>query len=383
MTSSASRFASMPEAAQWAFLAALSGACAALLHLAGLPAAFFLGPMAAGVIMGVNGARVRVPRIPYIGAQAIMGAFIASAITPSILHTFFLEWPIILGVVSAIIAASSFLGWIMSRWRVMPGTTSVWGSSPGAAAAMVIMAAEFGADARLVAFMQYFRVACVAGLASVIAAVWAHATGAAHPAAEWFPAMHWRAFGETLLFAGACALAGRLFRIPSGPMLLTLLFGSILNLAGAIEIELPKWLLAGTYALLGWSVGLHFTPAILAHAVRAIPKILLSVTLLITFCGGLGYMLTRTLGIDALTAYLATSPGGMDSIAIIAASTPVDVPFVMAMQTIRFLVIVTVGPSVARMVAHQMQAGDNTADVSMSEDATEIEKASPRRREVS
>ena len=345
----------MPEATQWALLAALSGACAALLHLAGLPAAFFLGPMAAGVIMGVNGASISVPRVPYIGAQAIMGAFIASAITPSILHSFFQEWPIILGVVFAIIAASSFLGWVMSRWRVMPGTTSVWGSSPGAAAAMVIMAAEFGADARLVAFMQYFRVACVAGLASVIAAVWTHTTGTAHPATEWFPAVHWEAFTGTLLLAGACAFAGRVFRIPSGPMLITLLFGSILHLSGAIEIELPKWLLAGTYTLLGWSVGLHFTPAILAHAVRAIPKILLSVTLLIAFCGGLAFVLTQVLGIDALTAYLATSPGGMDSIAIIAASTHVDVPFVMALQTIRFLIIVMVGPHLARLVARQMQ----------------------------
>ena len=359
MSASGSRFAGMPDVTQWALLAAVSGACAALLHLAGLPAAFFLGPMAAGVSIGVNGASIRVPRVPYIGAQAIMGAFIASAITPSILHTFLLEWPIILGVVFAILAASSFLGWVMSRWRVMPGTTAVWGSSPGAAAAMVIMAAEFGADARLVAFMQYFRVACVAGLASVVAAVWVHKTGASHPATEWFTAVHWRAFAGTLFLAGACAVAGRLFRIPSGPMLLTLLFGSILNLSGAIEVELPKWLLAGTYTLLGWSVGLHFTPAILAHAVRAIPKILLSVTLLIAFCGGLAYLLTRTLGIDALTAYLATSPGGMDSIAIIAASTHVDVPFVMALQTIRFLMIVMAGPRLARLVARQMQvSGD-------------------------
>ena len=59
MNSSASTFATMPGAAQWTFLAALSGACAALLHLAGLPAAFFLGPMAAGVIMGANGASIR------------------------------------------------------------------------------------------------------------------------------------------------------------------------------------------------------------------------------------------------------------------------------------------------------------------------------------
>ncbi len=355
LNSPARRFASMPKVAQWTLLAAFSGACAALLNMAGLPAAFFLGPMVAGVIMGVNGAAIRVPRVPYIGAQAIMGAFIASAITPSILHSFFQDWPIILGVVFAIIAASSFLGWVMSRWRVMPGTTSIWGSSPGAAAAMVIMAAEFGADARLVAFMQYFRVACVAGLASVVAAVWAHTTGTAHPAIQWFPAVHGEAFAETLLLAGVCAFAGRLFRIPSGPMLLTLLFGSLLHLSGAIEIELPKWLLAGTYALLGWGVGLQFTPAILAHALRALPKILLSVTLLIAFCGALAFLLTRTLGIDALTAYLATSPGGMDSIAIIAASTHVDVPFVMALQTIRFLIIVMAGPHLARLVARHME----------------------------
>ncbi len=347
----------MPDVTQWALLVVFSGACATVLHLAGLPAALFLGPMAGGVIMGVKGAPIRVPRVPYIGAQAIMGAFIASAITPSILHSFFEEWPIIIGVVFAIIAASSFLGWVMSRWRVMPGTTSVWGSSPGAAAAMIIMAAEFGADARFVAFMQYFRVACVAGLASVIAAVWTHTTGTTHPATEWFPAVHREAFAGTLLVAGLCAMAGRFFRIPSGPMLLTLLFGSILHLLGAIEIELPKWLLVGTYALLGWSVGLHFTPAVLTHAVRAIPKILLSVTLLIAFCAGLAFVLTQALGIDALTAYLATSPGGMDSIAIIAASSHVDMPFVMALQTIRFLIIVMIGPHLARLVARQMQVG--------------------------
>jgi uncharacterized membrane protein AbrB (regulator of aidB expression) len=31
-----------------------------------------------------------------------------------------------------------------------------------------------------------------------------------------------------------------------------------------------------------------------------------------------------------LAAYLATSPGGADTVAIIAGSNPVDVPFVMA-----------------------------------------------------
>jgi membrane AbrB-like protein len=341
---------------QWLLLAALSAFFAALLGTAGLPAALFLGPMAAGVIMGVNGAAVRVPRLPYIGAQAFMGCLIASAITPAILQTFLLEWPIFLGVVFLIIAASSVLGWAMSRWRVMPGTTSVWGSWPGGASAMVVMAAEFGADARLVAFMQYFRVVCVASLASIVSTIFVHNSGTPHPAVQWFPPIHWQAFSETLFLAAACATVGRALRIPSGPMLLTLIVGSILHILGAIEIELPKWLLAGTYAVLGWNVGLSFTPEILMHAVRAFFKILLSVSLLIAFCGGLAYVLAQALGVDPLTAYLATSPGGMDSVAIIAASTNVDVPFVMALQTIRFLIIVMIGPPLARALARHMEA---------------------------
>jgi uncharacterized protein len=347
----------LPLIMQWLLLLILSALLTALLQAAGLPASLFLGTMASGVIMGVNGAVIRVPRLPYYGAQAIMGCFIASAITPAIVASFSQKWMIFLAVVFSIIAASSLEGWLMSRWRVMPGTTSVWGTWPGAASAMVIMAAEFGADARLVAFMQYFRVACVATLASAVATFFVHATGVPHPPTSWLPPIHWKAFCETLMVAFACGAVGRLLRVPSGPMLISLLAGSLLHLSGAVEIELPKWLMAATYAILGWNVGLSFTPAILMHAVRAFPKILVSVTLLIAFCGGLAYILTIGLGIDALTAYLATSPGGMDSVAIIAASTNVDVPFVMALQTLRFLIIVAIGPPLARFIARHMEAG--------------------------
>jgi uncharacterized protein len=343
-----------PLLTQWLILAALSAALVALLRTAGIPAAFFLGPMAAAVILGVNGGAVRVPRPLYTGAQAIMGCFIASAITPAILRSFSQEWPVFLGVVFSILAASSALGWWMTRSGAFPATTSIWGSWPGAAAAMVIMAAEFGADARLVAFMQYFRVACVAGLASVVAAFWA-GEGSGLPEIHWLAPVNWRALAGTLAFAGAGAFAGRFLRIPSGPMLICLLAGSALHLLGVLEIELPRWLLTGTYALLGWSVGLHFTPAILTHALRAFPKVLLNVTLLLSFSAGVAYVLTRTLGIDALTAYLATSPGGMDSVAIIAASSNVDLSFVMALQTIRFLIIIVAGPPVARFLARHAE----------------------------
>jgi uncharacterized membrane protein AbrB (regulator of aidB expression) len=45
------------------------------------------------------------------------------------------------------------------------------------------------------------------------------------------------------------------------------------------------------------------------------------------------------------------SPGGADSIAIIASSTKVDLPFVMAMQAARMVIVLLSGPTLARFIA--------------------------------
>jgi uncharacterized protein len=53
---------------------------------------------------------------------------------------------------------------------------------------------------------------------------------------------------------------------------------------------------------------------------------------LIGLCGVSAWILMRLLPVDALTAYLATSPGGLDSAALIAAGNHADLPFVPALQ---------------------------------------------------
>jgi uncharacterized protein len=52
-----------------------------------------------------------------------------------------------------------------------------------------------------------------------------------------------------------------------------------------------------------------------------------------------------------MDAYLATSPGSLDSVAIIAASTPrVDLPFVMALQSVRLVFVIGLAPLLTRFV---------------------------------
>ena len=75
---------------------------------------------------------------------------------------------------------------------MLPGTTAVWGIAPGGASVMMLMSGGFGADARLVAFMQYLRVVMVAAVASLVARLWVGASGAPLPEAVWFPrSMAW------------------------------------------------------------------------------------------------------------------------------------------------------------------------------------------------
>ncbi|MGN6549032.1 MAG: AbrB family transcriptional regulator [Pararhizobium sp.] len=350
-----------PKAAQWTALVVLSAVLAALLEIAGIPAGFLLGPMLVGIAGGTNGSRIKVAPLPYMIGQALVGCLIASSITPSIILTFAREWPLFLGVVLAVIAASSTLGWLLSRWHVLPGTTAVWGSSPGGATAMMLMAEAFGADARLVAFMQYARVVMVALAASIIARLWVDTSGTNGSGFTFFESVPLSPLVQTLLLAGIGAWLGRLSRIPAGSMLVPLVVGAVLHALGLIDIVLPNWLLAPSYALIGWRIGLSFNRTILLHASRAMPRIIGSILILLAFCGCLAFMLNRLLGIDPLTAYLATSPGGMDSVAIIAASSNVDLPFVMTLQAVRFVLVLLIGPTLARFAARHGASAQSEA----------------------
>ena len=340
--------------ARWLILIALSLLLSTALQRAHLPGSLLLGPMVAAILVATNGARLSIPRIPYIAAHSLLGCVIARSLDASILSTFAADWPIFLTIVLAVIGASSVMGYLMARSRTLPGTTAIWGTSAGAASAMMLMAEAHGGDVRLVAFMQYLRVVCVASAASLVAALVFHAKGGAAHEIVWFPAVQWLELAKTLTVSFAASAVGARLNIPAGTMLLPLIATAALHAAGLITIDLPPWLLAIGYATLGWKIGLSFTRRILRHAAHALPQILASIIVLMVFCGGLAALLTFQFGIDPLTAYLATSPGGLDSVAIIAASTPVDLSFVMALQTARLFLVLLLGGPISKFVARRV-----------------------------
>jgi len=201
--------------------------------------------------------------------------------------------------------------------------------------------------------MQYTRVVIVATLAAVVARIWGNADPAAISVA-WLAAPDWRWLAATLALAAGCVWLGRVTRLPAGPLLLPLVFGTLLQDTGALTIELPPLLLAFAYTVVGWGVGLRFDRPTVSHAMRAFPAVLASITALVATCAGFAALLVVFAGHDPLTAYLAMSPGGADTVAIIASSTQVDVAFVMAMQTARLIFVLLTGPMIARFVSRRI-----------------------------
>lgn len=342
-----------PRYWQWAGLLALSLVLSWAFDLASLPAALLLGPMIAGICFGMGGATIRMPRWTATAGQSVIACLVAQTVTLSILTTIAQDWlPIMLLVLSTVLSGS-FVGWMLMRFGSLPGATAAWGSTPGSAVAMIAMSTVYGADPRLVALMQYLRMVTVVMTVSLVARLVVGpghgivAPGAANTAMSLWPNL---AVLETIGLAAAGILVGRYSRIPSAAFFMPMLLAITVHLSGLFEITLPHWLLGITYGGIGWFVGLGFDRRTVMHAARLLPQLIFGNIVLMGLCGLAAWSLASIMHADGMTAYLATNPGGLDSVAIIAIGTKVNVPFVLAVQTLRSFVVTFTGPVLAKLI---------------------------------
>ncbi|WP_263770019.1 AbrB family transcriptional regulator [Propionivibrio soli] len=345
-----------PAVTLWSLLLVLSLVFAGLLDLIHLPAALLLGAMFAAILVALGGGAPQITRKAFIIAQGIVGCLVARSMTPASLASLHDDWVLFVSVTLVVILLCAGMGWVLAKKQVLPGATAVWGSSPGGAAIMTFMSDAHGADMRLVAIMQYLRVVMVTVIATVISRLWIGPTGATTPGIydNLLATVPWDQLLYTLAIAVSASLIAQRFKLPGGGILLPLIVASAAQISGLVTIVLPPWILAPTYAVLGWSIGLRFNRQALSQAAKALPSMIVSIFCLIGVCAAIAVALTLLAGVDPLTAYLATSPGGLDSVAIIATASDVNVPFVMAFQTARLVMVVFTGPALARFITDRL-----------------------------
>ncbi|MNZ58892.1 putative ammonia monooxygenase [compost metagenome] len=338
----------LPLLLQWAVLVGGGGLAGFLLHQAGLPAALLLGPMLVAICMGVAGTRIQVPRLLFRSGQGIVGLMVAKSVTLGVLLALSKDWHLMLLVTALTILLSAGVGLGLACFSRIPADASAWGTAPGAASAMIAMAEESGSDGRLVACMQYVRVVCVVMLGAWISQLLVASSFPLPSQVIPESPFTWLGFGSTLALAILGAFSGNL--IPAGALLTSVILGSALQLAGWLEITLNDTLLALAYGAIGSYIGLRFNRATIIYVARMLPVIVLANLVLILLCSCLAWPLSYLFGKDFLSMFLATSPGGLDAMAIIAVETGSDASFVVALQTLRLLGVVLSGTFCAHLI---------------------------------
>ena len=309
--------------------------------------------MIVAIVAAVSGIGIRMPRWSLVAPQGIIGVTIAQVFTTPIIGEVFHQWlPILIVVIATVVAAGS-AGWLLAHYSPISASTAAWGSSPGAAVTMIALSGEFGADTRIVAFMQYLRVTFVVLTASLVShLVLAHRVITVAPAGSATGTQDFDLipFAATVAFGVGAAVLGRVSRIPGAQFIFPMVGGSALHVFGILHIDVTWWLLDAAYITVGWTIGLAYTREILLFVAKVLPTLLFSTFVLLGMCALSGVLLVVLLHVDPLTAYLATTPGGLDSVSIIALGSGSNVALVLAIQMLRLFAVVASGPPLAKLI---------------------------------
>lgn len=340
---------------RWVVLVVLTVATTVALTGIGIPSAGLFAALVVGIALALaSWAPARLPRHGGLAAQGVLGVYIGTMVRPEAVDALRPDWLIVLTVAVGTLLLSVVAGALLGLHRDISPLTGSLALVAGGASGLVAIARELGGDERVVAVVQYLRVALVTATIPVMVTVVYHADRS-HPGvsptqtdpAPWPLSLVMLA---ALVVVGATA--GRLVRLPGAGLLGPLALTIVLQLTGlSFGLTVPMVLVQTAYMLIGWQAGLSFTLASMRAIGRALPLALMLIVALGAGTACLGAVLAKVTGITQLEGYLATSPGGVYAVLATAVETGSNVTFIIAVQVVRMLLMLFAAPLMARALA--------------------------------
>ena len=337
---------------KWALLVVSTVLLTVPLTLLGVPSAALFAALIVGIALALlTWAPSGVPRKAGIAAQGVLGVYIGTMVHRDALAALGSDWVIVLGVAIGTLLLSILAGALLGMHRDVTPLTGALALVAGGASGLVAIARELGGDDRVVAVVQYLRVALITASMPIVVTLVYHAeksSRAVAPAqsasAPWYLSV---AMLAVIVLVGASV--GKLIRLPGagllGPMTITI----ALELTGtSFGLAVPLALVQLGYAVIGWQAGVAFTRESVRAIGRALPAALGLIVFLNVACAGLGVLLAHVAGLTPLEGYLATSPGGIYAVLATAVETGSNVTFIIAAQVVRVLLMLFAAPLMAR-----------------------------------
>ncbi|GAA1479688.1 hypothetical protein GCM10009624_01280 [Gordonia sinesedis] len=289
-----------------------------------------------------------------LAAQGVLGVYIGTLADSDTLSGLGSSWLPVLVVGLGTLTLSVAGGALLGLNRNVDALTGSLALVAGGASGLVVLTRELGGDERVVAVIQYLRVALVTvSIPLVASAAFGASAGQVTVAA---PSATDQAWGVVLLAVcmGVGIPLGRLLHLPAAGLLGPMAFATVAELTGiAGDAAVSPALLVVAYAVIGWQAGLGFTLDRLRAIGRILPWALLLILAIGAGCALLGVVLSWWTGESMLDCYLATTPGGIYAVLAAATAAGGNVAFVVAAQILRVLLMLFVAPFAARFAARR------------------------------
>ncbi|GAA0421890.1 AbrB family transcriptional regulator [Streptomyces luteireticuli] len=343
--------------AEIAFISVGILAVAAFLEPLGAPAPQLLLGLLAGAAIALRGRqRRRISKTVDRSVQALIGVMIGACLQVSVLRDAAGAMLPLVMVTLVTTVLSVGIALLVARTGRMDRLTATLGMIAGGSAAVTSCAKDMGADSRVVAFMQYLRVAMISAAAPVVALLLAEpAAGGAGAdggasAAGWSWALVPRGdqlagISITLVLAAAGTRLARRVGLPSAVLLGPMLLSALVTALGLTHGYSPTGLFKqALLVLVGLEVGLRFDRETVRALKRMIPLVLGAIVLLTGVIGGIAVGLAPLLGVSRVDAYLATTPGGINAVLASASTGDAHLGLISSVQTLRLFLMVLLLP---------------------------------------
>lgn len=326
-------------AARWLLVVPASVATGYVLSMVHVPAAWILGAIFVSATMAIaSGAELPIHKKVFNLGRGFIGilaglplatadpALLARYVLPGLLATFV---TLAIGIVG---------GMVLARAQpLISQETGILSMLAGGASVMPVLAQDLGADFRYVALSQYLRLVAVSMSLPLVAHMIAP-TGLDHvvtPRGD----QPWWALALVCVIAVVGHRIAAMLRIPVpsilGPLLLVVGASAVLP---HVDFTPPMYVRIFAFLCIGWMCGGGLSVAALKFFARQVPATVMFIVVLLGGCALTAWPLAATMGVDYFDAYLATSPGGLETILALASEGGAG-PIVVAVQIIRLLCV--------------------------------------------
>ncbi|MFP7365197.1 AbrB family transcriptional regulator [Corynebacterium callunae] len=353
-------------ALRWSLVAPISVALGWTFSIWGVPAAWILGAIvSAGACALITGQDLPLAKGVHIFGRSIIailasiplitssGRELLQYLVPGLVISFF---TVAVGVIGGLLLSRS-------RREISP-ETGVLSMLAGGASVMPILARELGADFRYVALSQYLRLLVVSMTLPLVTHFFVPGgSDLGAPPPHWLEVFQLSEFGTSTNLWSLVVIfviilcgepLGRLLHFPApavlGPLLFTVLLSFILP--QDLNLEPPTLFKIVAFMSIGWMCGGALNMTALKLFSKQLPATFLFIFALLAVCAGAAGLLTFWLDISFFEAYLATSPGALETVLALSSEGEAG-PVVVTLQIIRLLAILTIAgflPKILRII---------------------------------